>query len=189
MSSKQGRVDRAVDRIMGLDGPGYGDERERAVVMEAGTWGMTVGIVASIGAALVAAVLGLLLAPVLLLVLSAVPAFATIGYAQRRGVDLNELNDRSPLSEKAWVFAVVFGGLALVVGAMAYTVFTGHGLVQLPDLELIGPDASGVGASMVRGAAMGGFGGLLVGMVAMLVGPRLRARRAAKAPAELPDED
>jgi len=167
-----GRVDRALDRMMALDSPVYGDERERAVFMESATFGMTVGLVASLGAAVVAAVLGTLVLPAVLLVAAAVPSWGTAFYAKRRGVDINELVGRVSLRERAGTVVLVFGAVTLTVAAMAWTVFTGHGLIELPTPDVVGPDADNVWASMLRGGMVGGLGGALVGLVAAVVGSR-----------------
>ena len=175
MTRRNGRIDRTLDRMMALDSPVYGDERERALFMESATFGMTVAIYVSLASALVAAVFGTLLLPVVLLVMAAVPSWATMYYAKRRGVDVNELVNRVSLRDKAGTLVVTFVGIVLVIGAMAYTIFTGHGLLRLPVLDLVGPDASGLGASLVRGGIIGAFGGAVVGLVAAAVGSRRRA--------------
>lgn len=81
----------------------------------------------------------------------------------------------------------VFGGLLLTVGAMAVTVLTGSGLVSLPPLDVIGPDASGLAASLVKGAVIGALGGGLIGLV--MIPLAARRRRAAAATEDEPDED
>lgn len=187
MTRTNGRFDRTVERIMALDSSVYGDERERAVFMEAATFGMTIGVLASLAVALVAAVLGSLLLPVVLIVLAGVPGWATMSYARRRGVDVTDLVGRVSLRERAGTIAVTFGGILLTLGAMAYTVFAGHGLVELPSVDVVGPDASGLAASMVRGAVIGAAGGAIIGLVAATVGSRWRRRRTADAAVD--DED
>lgn len=63
-----------------------------------------------------------------------------------------------------------------MVLAMAWTIFTGAGLVNLPTFDVIGPDATGVGASMLKGAAVGGTIGLLLGPVVLIWAQRRKAR-------------
>ena len=185
MTSKLRAIDRAVDRMMDLDSPTYGDERERSVLMAAATFGMTLGMLTCLLAAVVSAVLGAMLLPVVALVLMGVPSWATVYYARRRGVAVDELADRGSAGQKAWSIAIVFGGAVITLAAMAYTVFTGHGLVTLPSVEIVGPEASGALPSAVRGGIIGGAGGACLGLLAMIIGPRLRARRAAAAPADV----
>ncbi|WP_152188506.1 hypothetical protein [Georgenia satyanarayanai] len=179
MTSTRGARDRAADRLLALDSAGYGDERERAVFMEASTFGFMLAIYVSMAVAVVGAVLGQLLLPVLLLVLVGLQSGATIWYAGRHGVDVSELAFRAEPGLKRNAGLAVFGGFAVVLAALAWTVFTGHGLVELPAPDL----DSGPLASMVKGGVIGGGGGLLVGAVVMAVKDR-RSRRAGGAPAE-----
>lgn len=185
MTSKLRAIDRAVDRLMDLDSPTFGDERERSVLMAAATFGMTLGMLTCLVVAVVAAALGALLLPVVALMLMGVPSWAMIYYARRRGVAVDELADRGSPAQQAGSMALVFGGVVIALAGMAYTAFTGHGLVQLPSVEIAGPHASGVAPSMVRGGIIGGAGGACLGLLAMIIGPRLRARRAAAAPADV----
>lgn len=190
MSSRQSRVDRAVERVMDLDGTVYGDERERAVFMEATTFGFTLGTFVTLGAAAATALTGAVLMPAVLLVVLAVPAWSTSWYANRCGVDLNDVIDRVGGRSKVPTMVAMFGGIVVTVAAMAYTVFTGQGLVVPPAVDVFGPDATGVAASLVRGAVIGGLGGTVIGLVALIVGSRLRARRpAAGSAADDVDED
>ena len=130
--------------------------------------------------------LGHLLLPVLLLVLVGLQSWATLWYAGRHGVDVSELAFRAEPRLKRNAGLVVFGGFAVVLAALACTVFTGHGLLAPPALDL----ESGLFASMVKGGVVGGGGGLLVGAVVMAVKDR-RARRAGGGPAgdELVEDD
>lgn len=189
MNGKQGRVGRAVDRYMSLDGDSYGDERERAVVTEAATFGFALGIYASLAVALVAAVLGALVLPAVLVALLAVPSWSAIWYAGRHAVDIGELAERAGLQVRVGTLVAVFGGVLLTVAAMGFTVLSGHGLVQLPTVDVVGPDATGIAASLVKGGVVGALGGALVGVVAIPLAARRRRRRAADAPWDEPDED
>lgn len=173
---------RLTDRIMDHDSPAHGDERERAVVAEASSFALTVGIFTNIAVALVAAILGAIALPATLIVLAAVPAFATSWYAKQRAVDLDELASRvNPLS-RLGTMVTVFAGILLVVAAIGWTVFTGEGLVTLPMPDVIGPDAaSGAAAGAARGAVIGGMAGVFIGFVALLVGMRRKKRKAEQA--------
>lgn len=176
MNRTHGALGRAADRVMGLDSAAYGDERERAVFMEAATFGYAVATYVTIGVALVAAVFGTLLLPVVLLLVCGLPSLSAIWYAGRRGVDVDELAQRAAGGTKRTIGAIVFGGFALTLAAMAWTVFTGHGLVPLPEVDVAGPEASGMLASMVKGGVIGGAGGLLLAAVTMAVKSRRTAR-------------
>lgn len=185
MTSTHGARDRVAARLMALDSASYGDERERAVFMEATTFGYTLTSYVSIGIAVVTALLGQLLLPVLLMLVVGLQSWATIWYAGRRGVDVSELAFRAEPAMKRTTGVLVFGGFAVVLAALAWTVFTGHGLIDLPAVDV----GSGVVGSMVKGAVVGGGGGLLVGAVAMAVQNRRRARPGAPAEGEALAED
>jgi hypothetical protein len=184
MNRKQGALGRAAERLMDMDSPSYGDERERAVFTEASTFGMSVGIYASLGLALVTAILGQLLLPVVLLVLMAVPAWATIWYGSRHGIDVTEMANRASRKERLRISAWTFGGIVLTAAAMLYTVLVGHGLIPVPEADL---SADGVVSSMVKGGLVGGIGGGLVGVIVSAVGSR--RRKAAPAAADEDDLD
>lgn len=177
MKSTHGARDRAADRLLALDSVSYGDERERAVFMEATTFGYMLTIYTSIAVAVVAAVLGQLLLPVLLLLLLGLQSWATVWYAGRRGVDVSDLALRAEPALRRNAGLVVLGGLALTLAALAYTVFGGHGLLDLgaPDMD------SGPLASMLRGGIVGGAAGLAIATVGMAVRGRRKARGGAPA--------
>ncbi|MGW6128844.1 hypothetical protein ACWFNE_02330 [Cellulomonas sp. NPDC055163] len=173
-TNEHGILGRAADRLMDLDSPVYGDERERALVMEAYTFGATATVYVCIGAAVVSAVLGGLLLPVVLLVTATLPSFASIWYARRRGVDLLAMSERATPRERRTTVLTMVGGVLVVLGAMLVTVRTGHGLVPLPEPS---GTVSEVLDSLVVGAILGGIGGGLLGLVVQLV--RRRTHPAA----------
>jgi hypothetical protein len=71
---------------------------------------------------------------------------------------------------------------------MAFTVFVGHGVLPVPELDVAGDGASGPLASAVRGAVVGGAGGLLVAAVLMAV--KIRGARTGGRPVDdATDED
>lgn len=56
MTRRESRLDRMAERVMDLDSPAYGDERERALFMESCAFGLTTGLflgfLSALGAAL-----------------------------------------------------------------------------------------------------------------------------------------
>lgn len=156
-------LDRVAERVMDLDSPAYGDERERAVVMESSTFGLTTGLYAGVLGAVVAAVLGLVLLPAALLVLTVLPAFAARWYAGRRGVDLRRLAELAGARSTVIGIAVGGAGTVLTFAAMAYTVVAGHPLVALPSFEVT--PGEGFLGGMAQGALVGGIIGGLAGII------------------------
>lgn len=154
-----------------------GDEREQAVVNEASGVGMTAGIYTGVGVAVVAAAVGSLAVPLVILLLTAVPTWVTLLWARRHHVDLAALAESAPRARRATALTVVGLGLLLTLGAMAWTVFTGDGLVTLPTVEVAGPGASGIAASLTRGAVVGVAIGVVIFLVAALLRRPRRTRR------------
>jgi hypothetical protein len=190
MRNTRGSLGRAADAVMALDSPTYGDERERAASMEAATFGFTIGIYVNLAVALVAAVLGGLLLPAVLLMVMAVPTWSAIWWASvRHGVDISDLADRGEPRRQTTVRLVVVGGMFLTVAAMAYTVFTGDGLVATPHVDVTGPDTGGLVGGLVQGGVVGGMIGLLAAGVLSTVKKRRAARPAPAGSAPENDDE
>lgn len=167
-------LDRAADRVMDLDSPAWGDERERAVFMESSSFGLTTGLYAGHLGAVIASLFGLVLLPVTLLLLANLPAVATIWYAKRRNVDLQKLAEDA--GARSTMLNALFFGIAMVVtcAALAYTVFTGHSVLPTPSL------AAAWDVGFFRGLAQGAVVGGTLGALAAMVGAVLSYRRASR---------
>jgi len=172
MTQRRNLLDRITDRVMDLDSPAYGDERERAVVMESSSFGLTTGLYLGLLGALIASVFGLLLLPSVLLVLTILPSLATMLYARRRHVDLHQLVEHSG-ARSTMVSTVVFGaGMVLTFAAMTYTVFAGQPLVVAPSFDVT--PGEGFFGGMAQGAVVGG----MLGGLAAIIGGIYSYRRA-----------
>ncbi|GAB3810664.1 hypothetical protein GCM10028820_00590 [Tessaracoccus terricola] len=182
MTSKQSRTSQATDRLMNMEGI---DEREERVFNQATTFGLMVGSYTSLAVALVAAVFGAIALPIGLLAMMGLPTWAAQWYAGRQGVSLDELADKASAKQRLIAAGVVVVGILLTVGAMAWTVFTGQGLIPLPKLEF-GPDATGATASAVRGGVIGAAIGVGLAATWVLVGTLRRKRKPAS---EIADEE
>lgn len=175
VKKKPSALSAAVNKLMdSTQGPG--DERERAIAAKASSFGVVMGVYVGLLAALITAIFGSLLVPVIVFILLAVSSWSAIWYAHHHHVDLHALVSQAGAFAKASAFAVVAAGFLLTLGAMAVTVFTGHPLIELPAAELTGPNATGTGASFVRGAIIGGFIGCIGGLGALLVSIKKPAR-------------
>lgn len=167
-------LDRMADRLMDLDGGAYGDERERAVLMEANAFGLTIGIFAALAAALGLAVVGQLLAPLLFVLLAILPATAAGWYAGRRQVDATEVAERSGARSTPVLTVAIGVVVVLTFAAMAVTVFTGDPLIA----AAVDHPRGGLAGGLVQGGVVGGvLGGLatVIGGAVTLV----KARRSA----------
>lgn len=172
MTRKPTMVDRAARRIMDLESPAYGDERERAVFMESSSFGLTTGLYAGLLIAFVTSLFGLLLLPAALLVVALLPSAAAVWYARRREVDVRELAENAG-ARSTMVSVVIFGAVMMLTFAcMAYTIFGGHPLLPVPGLDVT--PGEGFLGGMVQGAPIGG---MLGGFAAIIAGT-LSYRRA-----------
>lgn len=174
MTHEPNGLDRLAGRLMDLDSPAYGDERERSVLMESSSFGLTTGLYMGLLIAFVASTFGHILLPVALLVMTILPSAATHWYARRRGVNLQKLAEDSG-ARSAMVSIVVAGALmVLVFAAMTYTVFAGQPLLTAPRVEVT--PGEGVFGGMAQGAVVGG----MIGGVAAIIGGVLGFRRATR---------
>ncbi len=175
MTGSRNRLDRMAERVMDLDSPAYGDERERALILESSSFGMVTGLYVGFLGAFLASLFGLLLLPVVLLVMTTLPAAAASWYAKRRGIDLQRMAE-SAGARSSMMHVLGYGTVTMLTSAaLAYTVFTGEPLIEPPS-----PDpASGEGflGGMVQGAVVGGFLGALAATVGGVHGMRRAKRR------------
>ena len=172
MNQRNSVFDRLSDRVMNLDSPAYGDERERTVYMEASSFGLAIGLYAGLAGAVVSAAFGLFLLPTVLLGLTILPAAATQWYARRRGVHLNALAEESGARSTLVTMVVVCALMALAFAAMTYTVFAGQPLLPFPSFSVTPGDG------LLGGAAQGAVVGGMVGAVAGIIGSILSYRKA-----------
>lgn len=163
MMRRRNMLDRAAERVMDLDSPAYGDERERAMLMESSTFGLASGVYVGLLGAVVASIFGLVLLSVALLVMAGLPVMAVLWYARRRDVDLQELADKA--GARSTMISVVVLGVAMVLtfAAMASMVFTGQPMLPTPSLQVT--PGEGVLGGMIQGAVVGGMLGGLAAIV------------------------
>ncbi|PPB50362.1 hypothetical protein C4K88_00090 [Arthrobacter pityocampae] len=172
MTHRPNKLDRVAERIMDLDSPAYGDERERAVFMEASTFGLTTALYAGLVSAFLASVFGFLLLPVVLLVVTLLPSGAAVWYARRRNVNVQMLAETAG-ARSTMVSTVVFGAMmTLTFAAMAYTIFAGQPLLTISRIEVT--PGEGFFGGMAQGAVVGG----MIGGLAAIIGSLLSFRRA-----------
>jgi len=174
MTRRRNLLDRWTERVMDLDSPAYGDERERAVSMESSAFGLTAGLYVGLLAALVASLFGLILLPVVLLAVTVVPSVAALWYASRRNVNLQKLAENA--GARSTMVGITIYGVAMVLTftAMTYTVLTGEPMLPTPSLE-VAPGEGFLGG-MAEGAVVGG----MIGGLAAIVGGVRSFRRASR---------
>lgn len=178
---QQNAWDKIAAAVVQPDSPAYGDERERAVVTEASTFGMQVGTYLCFAGALITALFGNILAPVVLIFAATVSSYSMIWYAKRRGVDAQSLRARAPLRSIGAALALVAISLVGSAAAIAFTIWQGEGI--LPGLPFTSIELSPyVGVGMAAGAVLG-----LVLAIAGLAKDRRKALEPESA--DLPDEE
>lgn len=165
------RLDIAADRLLNLDSPVYGDERERRIVLEASSLGHVAVSFVGLAAAVLAAAAGAVGASVVLVLVASVPSFTALWYSKRHGVDTAALalRDRRLYAQ---TMGATFLLLALWCAAVAVYGFTGHPLVPVPDVASWFRDTDAL-----RGAAVGGAFGGVAGAVWVFLSGRRAARR------------
>lgn len=164
------------DRILDLDNPVYGDERQRIVTLEACALAFTVMGHVFVALAIVFAVTGAPVLGLVMFVLAATQALIASRYARSKGVDFQELV--AQYAPRAGRRASVVSWVALVVFALAgpYWVHTGHGLLPLDWTPEISP---GGGGDALQGALIGAVAGGAIGAVLAEVGRRKKAKTRA----------
>lgn len=173
-------LDRAADRLLMLDSPIYGDERQRRVTLEACALGWVLGVFATQLAGVLAATLGAVGASIGFMVLAILLTVPTLWYAKRRAVSMDELARRDPrllrLSQAASFFI-----MAAWCAALAFYAYAGYPLLDLGDPFSLENGGSDVVGGMAIGGLVGGCAGGLMQLV--------MSRRKSKPEPELEPDD
>lgn len=151
-------LDRAAEQLVNMDNANYADERERSVYLEAQTFGMQLSVLACWLGALLFALFGQILIPLVLILLPLVPALGALWYAKRRGVNQYRVTARGPITKTlAWTG---FYGLLLFLTCLAliHRAYYGEGVWEAPTItvEVVGEElqnAMAVGAILGMGLA------------------------------------
>lgn len=164
------------DRILDLDNPVYGDERQRTVTLEACALAYTVMTRVLVVVALAFAVTGAPLVGAVVFALALYQGAVATNYARRKGVDFTELV--AAYAPRAGRRAGLVMWLAMVAFAAAsiYWMHTGHGLLPVDWTPEITP-RDGALRSALTGAFYGAMGGGLFGLLLSEI--TRRRRRAA----------
>lgn len=125
------RLDNLADRLMALNSPIYGDERQRRVILESSAFGASIGLYACLIGAVLTAAIGDAAASLVLVIVAGLISMGVSWYSERRGVDLTAMARRDP---RAWrlAHATVLLALAAWAGALAFLGFAGRPLVPVP---------------------------------------------------------
>lgn len=180
MNRKHSTLDKAAERLIDIDNVNHGDERERAIYMEAATFGMTLGVWGCFFASLVFAVFGQILLPIVLICVAMIPSYGTLWFASRRGVSTLDLLSRGSYRSglaSAVGFAVI---LLLTLAAMIYSAYFGRGLLQFKlTFEVVG---DGLAEAAAQGALIGAGIGAVLGVIWVALIIRGHKRKRYKDP-------
>lgn len=187
MTQQLNFADRAAEHITSVTNAlEHADERERTVALEADAFGMQLSVLVCWMGALLLAIIGLVGAPIVLVLAPCVPALGSLWYARRHQVSAYRLTARAPLgSTLTWTgfYAVL---LFATIAALIYRLYTGEGLLPLSiSVEVIG---EGLQQAMAIGGLIGAGLGVLValGLMSLIVWrQRRRAQREEVAALDL----
>lgn len=176
-------LDAVADRVLDLGSPVYGDERERRVVLEACSFGFTLGLYAALAAAVLAGAAGSVGASLGFLLVAVAPSAAAAWYARRRNVDFDLLATRD---RRAYVRGQVVALVAALAwcGTLAFLGLTGRPLLPVGDVLAAGASMGGA----LQGMAVGGVVGAVIGGAWHVASTRRKAARASRT-ADEPDDD
>lgn len=139
-----------------------GDEREQSVFNAGGLYGMYIGMCMCLFTALVFALFGHVLVPMVLIVLAAIPSLVMFKYAEKRGVDAFAVLARSRSRAAGAGNAASLAILLVIAAAMFYTTWTGTGLLEFQVGQTwasrFGSAANGVAIGAGLGAVLGFLG-------------------------------
>lgn len=123
-------VDNSAEKLAKGD-DGAWDERERAVYAEAATFGLTLGILAWWGVAMLLALIGQTAAALVLLFSSVIPALSTIWYASRRKVSSLEILGAWSLRRTMAITALMTTMAAVTLIGVLHSLLNGQGIVHV----------------------------------------------------------
>lgn len=162
----------------------HSDEREQATYHAGGALGMYIGMALTFCVALVFALFGHILVPMVLLVLAAIPSLITISYAEKRGVDPFAIIARGKSRAHSVSAAVLLVVVLLVAAAMFYTTWTGTGLLEFQ----VGHTWADRFSSASNGVAIGAGIGAVLGFLGAVWTVRKR-RKQQQEELTAPDEE
>ncbi|WP_019158953.1 hypothetical protein [Brevibacterium senegalense] len=162
------------DRLVGLKDPSMGDERERDIILRAGTTAMTVSIFTIQTLGVLLAVIGVGLWSGVVLAAAVIPGVAYTWYCQSSGLDTTQSYAKIAARRRNWS---VMAGLAMAaawIGALSFHMLTGSPLVQAGIQGTVG-----TGNSTAIGLVVGGLIGGTIGVFTLSRSSRAGAKRNA----------
>lgn len=183
---KSAKPNALADRIVGLNDPSMGDERERDVILRAYTFGAVISTYTFFALGILFAVIGGGFWTVPIVLGTGVMSAAVSSYCKREGMDFKMATARA--NPKRLVISQLIGAVFIIVWVIAivYHQTAGHPLIDAGLGTAFG--GSSGGSSIVVGAAIG-----FITVIAIIMVTRQRklkqARLEAARAAEIEDED
>ncbi|WP_029090025.1 hypothetical protein [Brevibacterium album] len=177
------RFARFADAVAGLTDPSMGDERERDVILRAGTAAMTAALFTFIALGLLLAATGAVLQSGLAILASAVPNFVYFRYCSSEGLDNAQVYSRTAPRRRR---------LTMAIGAICALVWLGllaaYAITGAPLIDLSWATTRMESTSTWTGALVGGVAG--VAATFAVLGLLVRSgRRRTELERTAPDED
>lgn len=162
------------DSIAGIKDPSMGDERERDIILRAGTTAMTASIFTIQLLGVLLALIGVGMWSGIVLVAAVIPSGVYSWYCRSSGLDTHQ--SYSKIAPRRRNGAMAFGFVLAFawIGAIAFHMITGSPLVN------VGVGSVNVGeTSTAAGLVVGGIAGGTIGAIVLSRSARVGAKRSA----------
>lgn len=179
----QRRFARFSDSFAGLTDPCMGDERERDIILRAGTAAMTAALYTFITLGLLLAATGAVLQSGLAILASMIPNAVYAGYCSSEGLDSAQVYSRIAPRRRLWTMVI---GAVCALGWLG--ILAAYALTGSPLIDLSWATARMESTSTWTGALVGGVAGVAVTFA--VLGLLVRSgRRRTELERTAPDED
>lgn len=169
------------DRLAGIKDPSMGDERERDIILRAGTTAMTASIFTIQLLGVFLALIGVGMWSGIVLVAAVIPSGVYSWYCRSSGLDTHQSYSKIARRRRNGAMALGFVLAFAWIGAIAFHMITGSPLLD------VGMGDVKVGeTSTAAGLAVGGIVGGTIGAIVLTRSSRVGAKRRA---ADLDDDE
>jgi hypothetical protein len=162
------------DNLVGIKDPSMGDERERDIMLRAGTTAMTVSIYTIQALGVLLAVIGVGLWSGVVIAAAVIPGAAYTWYCQSSGINPSQSYAKIALRRRNWSIVIGLAMAAAWIGALSFHMLSGSPLVPAGIQGTVG-----TGNSTAIGLVVGGLIGGTIGVFTLSRSSRAGAKRNA----------